>query len=163
VSDGLERFIGAQDSPHSGFAAALQELETDRKRQHWIWYVFPQLAGLGSSWNAEYYGIAGVPEAIAYLREPRLRRRLLEITRVVANRLRQGCKLAYLMGSDIDTTKIVSSMTLFRTIAGKVADGDPDVEEFREIAALADQVLTTGAAEGYPPCAYTIEVLERAQ
>jgi uncharacterized protein (DUF1810 family) len=163
VSEGLERFIRAQDSPHSGFAAARQELETDRKREHWIWYVFPQLVGLGSSWNAEYYGIAGAPEAISYLREPLLRRRLLEITRVVANRLRQGCKLAYLMGSEIDTRKIVSSLTLFRTIAEKVSNGDPDAEELREIAALADEVLTTGAAQGYPPCAYTLEVLERAQ
>lgn len=163
MSGGLERFIRAQDSPHFGFATALRELETDGKRGHWIWYVFPQLVGLGSSWNSEYYGIAGIPEAIAYLRQPVLRRRLLQITRVLANRLREGSKLTDLMGSDIDTRKIVSSMTLFRTIAEKASGGDPDAQEINEIAALADEVLTYGAAHGYPPCAHTIEVLEQAQ
>ena len=86
VSDDLDRFIRAQDSPQSGLAAALDELRGDGKRTHWIWYVFPQLRGLGNSWNSEFYGIDGVEEAVAYLTHPVLRRRLLQATGIVAER-----------------------------------------------------------------------------
>jgi len=162
MSGELDRFIRAQDSSHFGFGAALRELETEGKRGHWIWYVFPQLVGLGSSWNSEFYGLSGTEEAIAYLRHPVLRSRLLEITRVVANRLRQEVRLTYLMGSDIDTRKLISSMTLFRTIAERVPDGEPYVQQLQELAALAEEVLARGAAQGYPPCSYTVEFLDRA-
>jgi uncharacterized protein (DUF1810 family) len=161
MSDGLDRFILAQDSPQFGFAPALRELETGGKRGHWIWYVFPQLAGLGSSWNSEYYGITGAREAIEYLRHPVLRGRLVGITRVVTERLREGAQLKYLMGSDVDTRKIVSSMTLFRAIADSAVGDDPDAHEIREFVSLADEVLACGAAQGYPPCAYTRDFLER--
>ena len=162
MSGELDRFIRAQDSPHFGFKSALRELKTQGKRGHWIWYMFPQLVGLGSSWNAEYYGLAGAQEAIAYLRHPVLRNRLLEITRVVANRLREGVQLTDLMGSDVDTLKIISSVTLFRTIIERVHDGDLDAQQLKEFAALADEVLTHGAAQGYPPCSYTTDCLEHS-
>src|SRR5262245_2775743 len=70
VSDELERFIKAQNNTFAGFADALREIQTDCKCGHWIWYVFPQLSGLGSSWSAQFYGIDGVDEARAYLTQP---------------------------------------------------------------------------------------------
>ena len=73
----LERFKEAQDLPDSGFESALAEMRTDRKQGHWIWYVFPQLAGLGQSSTAVYYGLAGVEEAAAYLRDRVLGDRLV--------------------------------------------------------------------------------------
>jgi uncharacterized protein (DUF1810 family) len=65
----LDRFREVQDAPHVGFAVALRELKAGRKKSHWIWYVFPQLAGLGQSSTAVYYGLAGAEEAAAYLRD----------------------------------------------------------------------------------------------
>ena len=73
----LERFKLAQDERHSGFDAALSELRAGRKTGHWIWYVFPQLAGLGSSPMAVQYGVEGTAEAVAYLNDPLLRDRLI--------------------------------------------------------------------------------------
>lgn len=63
----LERFIKAQDAAYSGYATALAEMKGGRKRSHWIWYVFPQIKGLGHSYNSEYYGISCLAEAKAYL------------------------------------------------------------------------------------------------
>lgn len=60
----IDRFLQAQEH---AYPYALQELKAGRKRSHWIWYVFPQLKGLGRSYNSEYYGISGLDEAKAYL------------------------------------------------------------------------------------------------
>ena len=73
----LDRFRDAQADTHSGFAAALGELEAGRKTGHWIWYVFPQLAGLGQSMTAVHYGLADAAEAADYLRDPVLGERLV--------------------------------------------------------------------------------------
>jgi uncharacterized protein (DUF1810 family) len=75
--DKLDRFRQAQDAPDAGYAGALRELRAGEKTSHWIWYVFPQLAGLGRSSTAVYYGLAGVEEAAAYLRDPVLGERLV--------------------------------------------------------------------------------------
>ena len=82
----LERFTRAQDQPHSGFAAAFAELRAGRKTGHWIWYVFPQLAGLGTSEASQLYGIRDGAEAIAYLRDPVPRGRLLSAATAVLER-----------------------------------------------------------------------------
>jgi uncharacterized protein (DUF1810 family) len=73
----LARFREAQDAPHAGFTVALRELQAGRKTGHWIWYVFPQLAGLGRSSTAVYYGLAGAAEAADYLRDRVLGERLV--------------------------------------------------------------------------------------
>lgn len=75
----LSRFLAAQDS-YSQYKTALEEIRNGRKRSHWMWFVFPQLKGLGHSYNADYYGIAGADEARAYWLHPVLRDRLREIT-----------------------------------------------------------------------------------
>lgn len=86
----LERFVHAQDSGglYDGtgtYAEALEEVRAGHKRGHWMWYVFPQMKGLGRSELSEFYGIDGREEAYAYIAHPVLRARLVEITEAVLN------------------------------------------------------------------------------
>ena len=76
----IERFVEAQDSEYCGYAQALQEMQEGAKHGHWIWYIFPQLRGLGHSGNANFYGIVDLREAKEYLKHPVLGTRLREIT-----------------------------------------------------------------------------------
>ena len=73
----LDRFLTAQSRDYT---TALREIRSGRKRSHWIWYIFPQVAGLGMSSTSQYYAISGLDEARAYLREPTLRAHLLEVS-----------------------------------------------------------------------------------
>jgi len=150
----LDRFKQAQDGP-SGFAAALAELEAGRKRGHWIWYVFPQLAGLGQSSASILYGLQGTDEAIAYLRDRVLRDRLLRVTDAALAQLQRepAPALADVMGSEIDALKLVSSMTLFREVARRVDD--------RDLAAKAEAILEAAKSQGYRECEFTLEALSR--
>lgn len=110
-----DRFHSAQHagSP-SAHDRALAELRSGRKRSHWIWFVLPQLRGLGRSAMAEHYGIAGLEEARAYLADPVLRQRLEAVIQVIDEQLRQpGQSLERLMGNGLDAAKTVSSLTLF--------------------------------------------------
>ena len=59
----IQRFIKAQEEPYSGYQQALSEIQDGRKRGHWIWYIFPQMKGLGYSYMSKYYGISGLKEA----------------------------------------------------------------------------------------------------
>ena len=103
----LDRFRDAQE--HS-YATALQELQSARKRSHWIWFVFPQLTGLGRSPNSELYGLAGLAEARAYLAEPILGQRLREATRVMLDHQSLGASAVL---GDLDALKFQSCLTLF--------------------------------------------------
>ena len=105
----LSRFLTAQDS-FSQYKTALEEIRNGRKRSHWMWFVFPQLKGLGHSYNADYYGIAGADEARAYWQHPVLRERLREITEALL--LLDGLSAKQIFG-DVDAMKLRSSMTLF--------------------------------------------------
>ena len=161
---GLERFKAAQDSPHAGFEAALEEIRSGRKRGHWIWYVFPQLAGLGSSEPARAFSIANEQEAATFLRDAELRARLLTISTAVLEQLKRGVSLRALMGSEIDALKLVSSLTLFTHVAKSMhtaeapaAPLDPDADA---LVKVADEVLRAAADEGYPPCGYTLRRLQ---
>jgi uncharacterized protein (DUF1810 family) len=107
----LSRFLTAQDS-YSQYKTALEEIRNGRKRSHWMWFVFPQLKGLGHSYNADYYGIAGADEARAYWLHPVLRDRLLEITEALL--LLDGLSARQIFG-EVDAMKLRSSMTLFWT------------------------------------------------
>ena len=111
----LQRFVDAQEPV---FATALQELRDGRKRSHWMWFVFPQLRGLGRSSTAEFYGIASLDEARAYLAHPVLGPRLESATRAVL--AVQGRTLHAIFGSP-DDMKFHSSMTLFAVAAGEAA------------------------------------------
>ncbi|CAO3383125.1 DUF1810 domain-containing protein [Azospirillum argentinense] len=111
----LHRFVNAQDPV---FATVLEELKDGRKRSHWMWFVFPQLRGLGRSATATFYGIASLDEARAYLAHPTLGPRLEEATRAVL--AIQGRTLSAIFGSP-DDRKFHSSMTLFALAAEETA------------------------------------------
>jgi uncharacterized protein (DUF1810 family) len=154
----LERFTEAQDSRQPGFREALGELRAGRKVSHWIWYVFPQLAGLGSSPMAVRYGVAGAEEAAAYLRDPVLLPRLVSAADAVQAHLAAGpdkaARLDEIMGSDIDAQKLVSSMTLFRHVAAGLLAAQPR-PEWAALVRHADTILAAAAVEGYHRCAFT--------
>lgn len=104
----LERFVNGQ---RIGYKRALEEIRQGHKRTHWIWYVFPQIDGMGRSYEARTFAISGLEEARAYLQHPVLGRRLEEITQVLLD-LPGNDPLA-VMGSGIDVLKLQASMTLF--------------------------------------------------
>ncbi len=107
----LERFVDAQARIYD---QALEELRAGRKESHWMWFVFPQLAGLGRSRMAQFYGIKGGSEARAYLTHPVLGRRLTECTgAVTAN----GHRSAEEIFGSVDALKFRSSMTLFEAVS----------------------------------------------
>ncbi len=149
----LARFHEAQADPHAGYDTALAEIRRGRKTSHWIWYIFPQLAGLGGSAMAEKYVIRDLAEACAYLRDPLLRARYEEITAAVCDQLARGLALEDLMGSRIDALKLVSSLTLFRAAAQSPVDQD---RTFDSLAQRCGSILDKVAAKEYPPCAQTL-------
>ena len=152
----LERFVEAQDEVGQ-YEAALQEIKAGRKRGHWIWYVFPQIAGLGMSTMSRMYAIRDRNEAEAYLRHPVLFPRLSEMTAAVAAQLRNGVAIDDLMGSSIDATKLVSSMTLFRGIASHLHPTATD-ERLTGFVNLADEILAAASRQGYPPCKESLAI-----
>jgi uncharacterized protein (DUF1810 family) len=159
----LARFKEAQDRRDSGFESALAELQTGRKQCHWIWYVFPQLSGLGSSSLSQWYGVTDLAEAAAYLHDPVLCSRLLTITTTVAERVKrgEGVSLQTLMSSALDVQKLVSSLTLFGNVARKL-HATEGLEEHESLARIAEKVLAVAASEGYAPCQYTLARLATA-
>lgn len=106
----IDRFLAGQ---RFGYECALAEMRNGQKVNHWIWYVFPQLKGLGHSPNSEYYGIDGIREATAYLNHPVLGFRIREITAALLEH--EGKDIKTIMPG-IDALKLKSSMTLFDQI-----------------------------------------------
>jgi uncharacterized protein (DUF1810 family) len=154
----LHRFREAQDRHGSGFESALRELQAGSKQGHWIWYVFPQLSGLGLSSVSRTYGIRDLAEAEAYLQDPELRSRLMAVTTVVRDHLSQGASLETLMGSPTDALKLVSSLTLFGH-AAKTLHGTDGRAIYGALARVAAEVLNAAARQGYGPCQYTLSRL----
>jgi uncharacterized protein (DUF1810 family) len=103
----LERFGKAQEQDYE---QALAEVRNGHKYSHWIWYIFPQLDGLGHSHYSHFYGISGAEEAKAYLENPILSKHLREITQAFLD-LKDAS--AYQVFGGIDSKKVLSSMTLF--------------------------------------------------
>ena len=110
----LERFIKAQDSGWATYSEALNEIKEGHKRGHWIWYVFPQIKGLGHSYNSEFYGISSKDEAKAYLEHPDLGKRLREITKALLNCNNPS---AFNVLGFPDVLKVQSCMTLFDLVS----------------------------------------------
>jgi uncharacterized protein (DUF1810 family) len=128
----LERFVEAQDSGGT-YGQALAELQLGRKSGHWMWFIFPQIAGLGQSATSRRYAISSLQEARAYLQHDVLGPRLLECALAVTNHA--GTPAGDILGS-IDARKLHSSMTLFlraspeetvfKTVLAQFFDGQPD-------------------------------------
>jgi uncharacterized protein (DUF1810 family) len=157
--DPLDRFRSAQSQPGAGYAAALAEIRAGMKTSHWIWYIFPQIRGLGYSSMTARYAIASATEAEAYLRDPVLGERLSEITRALADHVGSAARsksLDQVLG-DIDALKVVSSLTLFTEVARRLQGAPPPwVTSFRE---SAERVLEAAAREGRGRCALTLREL----
>ena len=116
----LDRFLKAQASSYD---AALREICAGQKRSHWIWYIFPQIQGLGFSSTAQYYAIADLDEAKAYLQEPTLRARLIEISEALL--ALESSDPTRVMGYP-DDLKLRSCMTLF-------AEAEPECQVFQKV------------------------------
>jgi len=133
----LDRFVAAQDGV---YAAVLDELRAGSKRSHWIWFVFPQLRGLGRSATAQRYGISSLEEARDYLAHPVLGPRLRECAALLATRA--GRSATEILGYP-DDLKVHSSMTLFAR-----AGGPDDAALFRSVLdAFYDGAEDTGTLD----------------
>lgn len=122
--DGVKRFIEAQNDAYAGYRQALEEVKNGRKVWHWIWYVFPQMRGLGYSDKAVYYGIADREEAEDYILNFTLNDRIHEISEAL---LQHRDKSAVEIFGSLDAMKVQSSMTLFdamcpNDVFGRVLD-----------------------------------------
>ncbi len=134
----LQRFIEAQQGVYD---RALAELRAGAKRSHWMWFVFPQIAGLGRSGTARFYAITDLAEARAYLADPVLGARLRACTEAV---LAVEGRTALAIFGSIDTLKFRSCLTLFAEAAGpgsvferalvKYFDGEPDPQTLAILA-----------------------------
>jgi uncharacterized protein (DUF1810 family) len=107
----LGRFVSAQSAV---FSHVFAELQSGEKRSHWIWFIFPQIKGLGHSPQAQYYGISSLAEATAYAQHPILGSRLQQCTQLVLDV--EGRTINQILGSP-DDLKFRSSMTLFSRAA----------------------------------------------
>ena len=109
----LQRFVSEQKTM---YPIALAEIRRGRKDSHWMWFIFPQMRGLGMSTMSHFYGIQNLEEAVAYLQDPYLGKNLLEITQAL---LESPTDDAYEIFGGIDKKKLKSSMTLFAYAAGE--------------------------------------------
>ena len=121
----LARFVAAQDAGGT-YRAALAELRDGRKRTHWMWFVLPQVAGLGNSDTARRYAVSGLEEARAYLAHPVLGPRLLECVQALADLDAARAPDARTVLGDVDAAKLRSSLTLF-------ARADPQEQLFAAV------------------------------
>jgi uncharacterized protein (DUF1810 family) len=108
----LDRFITAQERD---YAIALAEIKSGCKRSHWMWYIFPQIAGLGFSETSKFYALKDQAEAEAYLQHPVLGRRLIDISKALLEL--EDNHASRIFGSP-DDLKLKSSMTLFASLPG---------------------------------------------
>ena len=111
MTDTLDRFLKAQEHTYS---AALREIRAGQKESHWMWFIFPQMRGLGMSAMAYIYGITDRPEAEAYLAHPVLSARLHEITESLLTLDESNPNMIF---GEIDAMKLRSSMTLFAAVS----------------------------------------------
>ena len=115
----MKKFLDAQEDDYE---IALNEIKNGYKRSHWIWYIFPQIAGLGHSSTAQYYSIKDLDEAKEYLKNEILRSRLIEIS---SELLKLNDSIDNIMGYP-DNLKLCSCMTLFY-------EADPNIDVFKKV------------------------------
>ena len=111
MNNSLDRFLIAQE--HS-YDTALREIRAGRKRSHWMWYIFPQIAGLGMSYTAQLYSIADIDEARRYIGHPVLGERLIEISRALLTLESSDAGAVMVYPDDL---KLRSCMTLFAQVS----------------------------------------------
>lgn len=111
LTDDVSRFVKAHESMYE---TALSEVRNGKKESHWIWYILPQLRGLGRSYNANYYGISGLDEARKYLKNPILAAHMKEILNELLNLSTNNPEDIF---GKLDAQKLKSSMTLFDLVS----------------------------------------------
>lgn len=110
--DGLQRF---KDAQAGSYATALSEIKNGKKRTHWMWYILPQVQGLGFSETSKLYALQGLPEAAAFLQDPVLGKRLVDICQALTE---LECNNPNQIFGSPDDLKLQSSMTLFCLVPG---------------------------------------------
>jgi len=167
----LQRFIDAQDSPYwqsssTTYERALLELKQGQKRGHWIWFIFPQLDGLGMSRQSSIYSLKGVHEAVLYLRHKELRRRYIAAMEAVQS-VSKRKELEEILQSRVDTVKFISSLTLFQGTSRWMAEhseslhlGASESEEITTVNELCTMLIDTATQQGFKPCSFTASRLE---
>ena len=149
----LSRF----EAHRNDFDRALSEIESGRKRSHWMWFVFPQVSGLGNSEMSRVYAIGSIDEAEAFLLHPVLGSSYRKIVDAVWEQVvNRGVTIRALFGSP-DNAKLVSSLTLFAAVATRVPSS-PDIAAF---VAHAEEILDAAYAQGLASCVATERFLER--
>jgi uncharacterized protein (DUF1810 family) len=155
----LERFHQAQANRWAGYDTAVAEIRAGGKRSHWIWYIFPQIEGLGRSSTARAYALRDLGEACAYLRDPVLRARYEEIVAAASEKLTRGIGVEDLMGGRTDALKLVSSLTLFRAAAERLSREDPD---YAKLAERLSALLGQTTRQNYPACDFTLARIDHS-
>ena len=117
-----KKYLDAQNASYDGYEQALGEIRRGRKVSHWIWYIFPQIRGLGHSSTAQYYALESLEEAKQYLEDLLLRERLIEISEAL---LEQEGNIEGIVGY-VDAMKVRSCMTLF-------SQAGPEIEVFGKV------------------------------
>ncbi len=149
----LSRF----ETHQNDFDRALGEIDSGRKRSHWMWFVLPQVSGLGNSEMSTVYAISSIDEAEAFLLHPVLGTSYRKIVEAVWEQVvNRGVTIRSLFGSP-DDAKLVSSLTLFAAI-GKRVEPAPDIAAF---VTQAGDILEAAYAQGLARCVTTERFLER--
>ncbi len=157
-SEKVERFNQAHANPTAGFDAAIGQLQAGRKVGHWVWYIFPQLEGLGKSNAAQRFALADEEDAWAYVAHPLLGARLALAFETVVQYRRT---LHELMADPVDARKLVSSLTLFYSVC-QIHLHDADkllAARARAITMASHRLLKKAAGEGLPKCAFTLQAM----
>ena len=159
MSDSLDRFIEAQDKLDM-YEKAIGELTDGTKKTHWIWFVFPQIRGMGSSRNSTYYGVEDMEEALDYLEHQILGPRYTEAVRIVHQKLlNERISLLTLMGSELDCLKFTSSLTLFSAALNKLGRNNSLTDSNLERLERYIVELEASKMIGTFPCRITENIL----
>ncbi|MBA2711838.1 MAG: DUF1810 family protein [Tatlockia sp.] len=158
----IKQFIDAQNGKMAmpSYKQALAELSSGSKNGHWIWYILPQIQSLGHSKNAKFFGIKTFAEACDYLQNKILFDRYCEITKTVLRQLQKGTPLLKLMGSSVDTSKLLASLTLFRTATRFLLYQGHLNLGYAKLIEDCDKIFNLVGKKGYSPCKTTLTFLK---
>lgn len=159
-SQKVEPFLKAHANPTAGYDAAVGELQAGRKVGHWVWYIFPQLEGLGKSHAAQRFALADAEEAWAFVSHPLLGARLALAIDTVDQ---HPGPLHVLMGDPVDARKLVSCLTLFYYVCQRHLDEADKLLTARAgaMTLACHRLLKKAAGEGLPECAFTLQALPK--